>query len=134
MYLGACGALLALAFVLNMRDVRMLVLTFFVGVSIFVPVPRATAEQFYLFCIVMELAVAAAAWAADYEETIGEWLASICALLVIVHVLGYYLDGNPPFSPYRAIVKILELLQLGVCVALSPVAAPLLRNRHAIPS
>lgn len=134
MYLAACAALLALALALNFRDVRMLLLTFLVGVSIFVPVPRGSAEQFYAFCVGFEIAVAAAAWAVDDEESTADWLVSICALLVIVHVLGYYLDGNPPFSPYRAIVKILEVSQLAVCVALSPIAAPLLRNRHAIPT
>lgn len=133
MYLGACGALLALSAILNAKDTRMLALTFFVAVSIFVPVPRASAEQFYLFCVVMEIGVGISALALD-DEGAGGWLTSICALLVIAHVLGYYLDGNPPFSPYRAIVKILEVLQVGVCVAFSPIAAPVLRNRHALPS
>lgn len=131
MYQLACGALLALSLILNLRDSRMLALTFFVGLSIFVPVPNASAEQFYVFCVVMEIGVALSALALD-DERAGGWISSICALLVIVHVLGYYLDGNPPFSPYRAIVKILELLQIGVCVVLSPRAAHLLRNRHAI--
>lgn len=134
MYLAACGALLALALILNWRSARMLALTFLVGVSIFVPVPRMTAEVFYTFCIVMEIAVAAAAWALDDDSSAGEWMALICVLLVITHIFGYVQDGSGPFSPYRMIVKILEVSQLVACVVLSPIAAPLLRNRDATTS
>jgi hypothetical protein len=55
----------------------------------------------------------------------------VCAVLVIAHMLGYALDGYPPFSPYRSIVKLLEVSQLLACVALSPLMAHLLRNRDA---
>jgi fucose permease len=129
MYLAACGALLGLALVLNVRDRRMLALTALVGASIFTPVPRDTAAHFYLFCIAAEIVVGLVAW--GLRTRASEVIAYVCAVLVITHILGYSLDGNPPFSPYRGIVKILELAELLACVAFSPILYPIIRNRHA---
>lgn len=129
MYYPACGVLLAAGLILNCADRRMLALTALVGASIFLPVPRETAEQFYLFCIVAETAIGLAAVA--LRNSAGVLIAETCALLVVAHIMGYALDGHPPFSPYRVIVKLLEVSQLVACVALSPVLAPILRNHDA---
>lgn len=132
MYLLACGVLFATALVLNLRDCRMLALTILVGVAVFaqlLPIPRETAEQYYAFCIVGEITIGLCALA--IRNSAGVMVAEVCALLVITHAMGYALDGSPPFSPYRVIVKILEVSQLVVCVALSPVLAPILRNQDA---
>ena len=132
MYLIACGVLLAVAGALNLRDRRMLVLTLLIGVSIFIPAPRDTALQFYLFCIAAECVIGITAWRLHARAS--EPVAYACALLVITHILGYSLDGNPPFSPYRGIVKILEVFELLACVAFSPIIEPYLRNRDATTS
>jgi hypothetical protein len=132
MYLYACAALWVLALGLNMRDQRALLLAFVVGVSVFVPVPSDTALHFYSFCVSAEILVGLFAYRT--RSSAGYLIANVCALLVITHVFGYVLNGSTPFSPYRAIVKILEVMQLLACVVLSPVAAPILRNRHALPT
>lgn len=129
MYLQVCGALSISALILNLRDFRMLVISMMVVVSIFVPVPSSNAESFYTFCVLFEILVAVIAWATRKEA--GFLIANACVLLVIAHVMGYSLDGSVPLSPYHVIVKILELVELGICVALSPVIAPILRNQDA---
>lgn len=132
MYLYACAVLWVLALGLNMRDQRALLLAFLVGASVMVPVPGDTAAHFYSFCVSAEIVVGIFAYRS--RSSMGYLVANVCALLVIAHVFGYVLNGSAPFSPYRAIVKILEVLQLLACVVLSPIAAPILRNRHALPT
>lgn len=131
MYQLACAVLLVIGLAVNITDRRMLALTALVGAStsIYLFVPRETAEQYYAFCIVAETAVGLGALA--LRNKAGVLIAEACALLVIAHAMGYALDGNPPFSPYRVIVKLLEVSQLVVCVALSPILAPILRNQDA---
>lgn len=128
MYGLACAALLAIGLVLNWQCRRMLAVTLIVGISVFLPAPHESAEKFYFFCIVAEVIVGLLAWAS--QSRAGTIIADICVLLVIAHVLGYALGGSPPFSPYRVIVKILEVSQLVVCAALSPILAPILRNHE----
>lgn len=132
MYLVACGALLATAIILNIGDRRMLALTGLVGASAFaqlLPIPRETAEQYYAFCIIADLTIGFAAFA--LRNKAGLLIFELSTLLVVSHMMGYNLEGSPPFSPYRVIVKILEFSQLAVCVALSSRVAPILRNHDA---
>lgn len=126
MYLVACGALLALAAVLNLTDRRMLLLTFVVGINIFFPVPSFTQAQFYGSCIALELMVLLVA--VFYSARASGISIFACVLLIITHIMGWTLDGSQPFSPYQLIVKFLEIIQLLACVALSPVFTPILRN------
>lgn len=131
MYLVACGALLAIAAALNLRDWRGLALTLLVGANIFMPMPQHTAEAFYSACIVAEVTVLAGALLV-FKCRASEMISYASALLVISHFMGYSLDaGSNPLSQYRGIVKILEVSQLLACLALSPVLAPILRNRDA---
>lgn len=132
MYLLACGALLATAVVLNVRDVRMLALTLLVGATIFLPVPAHTQMQFYGTCILVELSVLA--YCVFLQSRASCLMAHIVAAMLVAHFMGWMLDGSPPLSPYRVIVKILEFSQLAVCVALSPVLTPILRNSDATPT
>lgn len=129
MYLLACGAILATGLVLNVGDRRMLALTAMVGVGVFLPVPSESAFQFYASCIAIELMVGVVAFALRAPASL--LVIEVCALLVAAHTMGYALDGHPPFSPYRVIVKLLEVSMLAVCVALSPIVAPILRNHDA---
>lgn len=130
MYHYASAVLWILALGLNMRDQRSLMLAFLVGASVMVPVPGDTAVHFYTFCVSAEVVVGVFAYRS--RSAMGYLVANVCALLVITHVFGYVLNGAAPLSPYRSIVKILEVMQLTACVALSPIAVPLLRNRHAL--
>lgn len=107
----------------------MLALTIAVGVTIFIPVPSSTAFQFYSFCIFSEALLGVFAYWTKTEA--GFLVANACFLLVIAHLMGYALDGSAPLSPYHVIVKMLETLELGVCIALSPVLTPILRNQDA---
>jgi hypothetical protein len=129
MYLPACGSLLIIGIILNFLDIRMLALTLLVGASIFVPVPSDTGFHFYTFCIASEILVGVLAYATGKEA--GFLIANCCFLLVIAHLMGYALDGSTPLSPYHVIVKLLETIELGICIALSPVLIPVLRNQDA---
>lgn len=128
-YLLACGGLLAAGLMLNITDRRLLLLTAVVGAGFFWPPPAQSAVAFYSFCIAVEIAVGITALKIDRRS--GAWVADIAVLLVIAHIMGYALDGSLAFSPYRVIVKILEASQILVCVILSPVLLPILRNRDA---
>lgn len=132
MYLFACGVLLLAALVVNHSDRRMLALAVLVGASIFSPVPHESAAQFYLFCISAEILVAISAYA--LRSNASGAIVDLCVLLVLVHIMGFAMDGSPPFSPYRGLVKLLEVLQLLLCIALSPIIAPILRNHDATPT
>lgn len=129
MYLIACGVLLAIAVALNLRDWRGLALTTLVGANIFTPMPMSSAEAFYSACIVAELIVLVGAHAVKAKGS--EFIFYASAALVISHFMGYSLDGYQPLSPYRGMVKLLEVSQLLACVAFSPILAPILRNRDA---
>lgn len=129
MYLYACGILLLGALMVNVLDRRMFALTSLVGASVFVPAPHDTAVHFYLFCASSEVVVGVLAIVS--RSRAASVIFNLCILLVIVHALGYALDGSLPFSPYRGIVKLLEVLQLTACLVLSPVLAPILRNQDA---
>lgn len=128
-YLIACGILLAIAAALNFRDWRGLVLTLLVGANIFMPMPQHTAEAFYAGCIVAELVVMVAAFKIKCRASEIVFYASVA--LVISHFMGYAHDaGSNPLSPYRGIVKLLEVSQLLACMAFSPVLVRILRNRE----
>jgi hypothetical protein len=130
MYLVACGVLLAIGAALNLREWRGLLLTLLVGANIFAPMPMWSGEAFYAGCIIAELVVLVAAGVLICRQS--EFVLYASALLVISHFMGYSLDaGSNPLSPYRGIVKLLEVSQLLACLALSPVLAPLLRNHDA---
>jgi len=129
MYLPACGSLLVVAIILNFLDIRMLALTIAVGLNIFLPVPSESQFQFYLFCILYEIALGLLALLTKTEA--GFLVTNVCFLLVVAHLMGYALDGSAPLSPYHVIVKLLETLELGICIALSPVLKPILRNQDA---
>lgn len=127
MLLNAYAILLGLGLYLNRHDRRMLALTFVIGVSVFIPVPRESAFTFYTFCMVAELAVALIAWRLDARAT--DLVISICIVLELAHVMGYILNGYPPLSSYRIIVPILESAQLVTCICMSPALYHRLQNR-----
>jgi hypothetical protein len=128
MLLNAYAILLGLGVYLNRHDRRMLALTFVIGVSVFLPVPRQTAFAFYTFCIIAELLVALIAWRLNTRAT--ELVIGICAVLVLAHVMGYILNGHPSLSSYRVIVPLLESAQLLTCVCMSPSLYARLQNRQ----
>ena len=119
-----CLALLGLAVCLNIADRRLLALTLIVGASVFTPTPREY-DNFNLFCISSEIIVALVALRLNTAASVPIFI--LCLVLVIAHVMGYYKDGFPPFSPYRAIVPTLETLEILCCVLAS---APILSRLH----
>jgi hypothetical protein len=129
MLLQAYAILLAIGLALNLKDRRMLAVTALVGASLFIPVPRDTALHFYSFCIAAECVVALVALRIGGRGAVS--IAELCLLLVIAHCMGYALDGSPPLSPYRVIVKLLETSQLVCCIVASPYIATRLRNHDA---
>lgn len=119
------------AVVANMFDRRMLLLTVLVGVGFYWPPPAQSYVVFYTFCISMELLVGLLAYQIDRKA--GIVILDIALLLVFSHLMALYLDGSKTFSPYRLLIKLLEFSQITACVALSPVIAPILRNRDEAP-
>lgn len=127
MLLNAYAVLLAAAFVLNRHDRRMLLLTLVVGVSVFVPVPRQSAEVFYAFCISAELLVMFLAWRIKAQGS--ELVMSFSFALAWLHVMGYAVDGSSTLSTYRILVPMLEAALLVACVCTSPAIFARLQNR-----
>lgn len=126
-YLLACSVMYVFAIVANLSDRRMLLLTIVVGVGFYWPPPEQSYLAFYTFCIAMELFVGLMAF--QIHRKAGIVILDIALLLVFCHLMAIYLDGSKSFSPYRLLVKLLEFSQISACVALSPVIAPILRNR-----
>lgn len=106
--------LLGLAFIVNFCDIRMLALTLVVGAAIFVPIPPS---HFYLWCIVAELVVML--WAYMLHAPASQLVILLSGLLVMFHLLGLWLNGYPPNSPYHYLVKICEHAELVACIVLS---------------
>jgi hypothetical protein len=127
MLLCAYAVMLAAALWWNRADRRMLALTLVVGASVFIPVPHDTADHFYQFCIASEIVVALAALALATRASL--LIAELCLLLVAAHITGWVMDGSPPFSPYRAVVKLLEAAEMFTLIIASDRAARELRNR-----
>lgn len=121
--------LLAWASWLNRKDWPMLALTLVVGVSLFLPTPREY-DAYYRSCITVEIIVALVALRLNVAASV--LIIELCTLLVLAHILGYYTDGNPPFSPYRFLVKELETLEILCCALKSAPLASRLRNRDIL--
>lgn len=129
MYFYACGLFLFAALVLNLRDSRMLSLTLVVGASIFSSPPMDSRTHFYMFCIIVEIAVAI--FAIVSKSKAGNIMAHICAVMTVAHIGGLILGGGLPLSPYQVIIKLLEFSQLLACVALSPAIRHTLKADYA---
>lgn len=106
--------LLLVAIAMNIGNWRMLVLTLVVGAGIFTPIPD---EHFYLICSLVECIVASSAIILSAPAS--KFVFRVSMLLVLFHFLGWWLDGYPPDSPYRLLVKILEHAELAACILMS---------------
>jgi hypothetical protein len=129
MFEALCGVILFVGLVLNALDRRMLLLTVLVGVGFFLPAPNDSYNSFFIFVIYVDTIIGLAAMFLAARGSV--LVAELSVLLVIAHCMGYALDGSLPFSPYHVLVKILEVAQIGACVAFSPILAPVLRNHDA---
>lgn len=107
----------------------MLALTMLVGASIFSSPPMDSRMHFYLFCIMVELAVIL--FAISYKSDAYKIIAYICAAMIVCHVAGFAFKGGLLLSPYRILIKIFECLQLLTCVAFSPIVLNFRRAKHA---
>lgn len=121
--MGSYALLLAISMWLNRRNGKMLFLTLAVGAGIFFPIPE---ENVYAICIAVEIVVAFAADLIDAEASrLVVWL---CIALSIFHILGYFLDGWPPESPYHILVVTCEHAEILACILLSD---PFTKNKKA---
>lgn len=107
----------------------MLALTLLVGASIFASPPMDSRLHFYLFCIMVELAVLLFALGCKCEASTA--IAYICGGMIVAHLGGFFLRGGLILSPYQLIIKLLEFSQLLSLVALSPVIVKFGRAKHA---
>ncbi len=106
--------LLALAFMVNANNPRMLALTAVVGAGIFAPVPDA---NFYLICALGELLIGLVAMYIATNASMMIWRVSM--LLLAFHFAGFLFNGYPPDSPYRILVKLAEHFELLSLIVLS---------------
>lgn len=119
--------LLGAGLIANCKEWRMLALTMLIGVNLFIPIPSDTAFQFYFCCILAEFAVILGAISLRTQAT--ALVIQVSIVLVVLHIMAYYIDGNPPLSPYRVLVKLCEYSQLCTCIFFSKGFLPSLRNR-----
>ncbi len=115
-------ALLMLALAINAGDIKMLALSAVIGVGIFSPVP---APCFYLICALGELLIALLAYRLDAAAS--PVIVRISIILIVLHFLGFILDGYPPGSPYHILVKTFEHAELLACIFL---AQPIIKKLH----
>lgn len=119
--------LLGAGIIANLRDWRMLVLTLVIGANVFAPIPNHTAMMFYSYCVIAEVCVIIAAVFMSTKSSL--FVIEIAIVLIVLHVMAYYIDGHPPLSPYRVLVKLCEYAQLCTCIFFSKGFLPSLRNR-----
>jgi hypothetical protein len=107
----------------------MLALSLLVGASIFASPPMDSRTHFYVFCILVELAVLM--FSLTYKCHVSSLMAYICGVMIISHIGGLVLGGGLPLSPYQLIIKFLEFSQIVSLMALSPVLRRTIRNTYA---
>lgn len=119
--------LLGAGIIANVRDWRMLVLTLIIGANVFAPIPSSSAIEFYSYCVLAELCVIVGAVFLSTKSSL--LVIEIAIVLIVLHVMAYHINGNPPLSPYRVLVKLCEYAQLCTCIFFSKGFLPSLRNR-----
>ena len=127
MLLTSYAILLGAGIIANLRDWRMLVLTMVIGANVLAPIPSDSAIGFYSYCILAEVCVIVAAVFLGTKSSL--LVIEIAIVLIVLHVMAYYIDGNPPLSPYRVLVKLCEYAMLFTCIFFSKGFLPSLRNR-----
>lgn len=112
--MGSYALLFAISMLLNLRDGKMLLLTFIVGCGIFFPIPDI---DFYVWCISIEILVYVMAKKINARGSVAiQWLSGLLALW---HILGLIYDGSSPNSPYGILVKFSEHAELIMLIILS---------------
>lgn len=119
--------LLGAGIIANVREWRMLVLTLLVGTNVFFPIPSTSALEFYAYCVMAEIIVITGAVFLSTKASL--LIIEIGIVLIVLHVMAYYIDGNPTLSPYRVLVKVCEYALLCTCIFFSKGFLPSLRNR-----
>ena len=119
--------LLGAGILANVRDWRMLVLTLAIGANVFMPIPSTSALAFYSYCVIAELCIIVAAVFLSTKSSL--LVIQIAIVLIVLHVMAYYIDGHPPLSPYRVLVKMCEYALLCSSIFFSKGFLPSLRNR-----
>ena len=113
---------LAAALLVNIGNQRMTLLSLAVGTGIFMPIQDG---GFYFICSAVEVAVALSAvlLRADASKPV----LRISGILITLHMLGWWLNGYPPASPYHILVKLCEHAELLACIVLSK---PMMKRLH----
>lgn len=106
--------LLCMALALNSKCLRMLALSSVVGIGIFIPIPDT---GFYVWCSLVEVCVCILAYI--FSANASQIVMRCSVMLILFHVLGWWLNGYMPDSPYHLMVKITEHAELAACILLS---------------
>lgn len=123
--------LIAFSVFLNIKDRKAILLSLAILANVTIPfTDLATSQgQFYFICGAAELTIAALAlW---LNITASRYVVTMCVCLTGFHLLGFCLDGYPPNSPYRILVKIAEFAEIISCIVFSkPILELLIKCRQ----
>ncbi len=108
------AALLLLALALNIGNKRMIALSAAIGAGVLAPVPE---ENFYLICVIGESIILTVALL--FRTNASRIIARISVILILMHLLGWWLNGYPPESPYQYMVQICEYAEILSCIFFS---------------
>lgn len=115
--------LIITALAVNWGDKRAVALSTVIGVSLLLPVNKFTTWQnFYIVCALFEILITLLA--VHINTRASDFIMVLSLMLCAFHFLGWWLDGYPPNSPYRPLVKIAEYAEIIACILF---AKPLLR-------
>lgn len=106
-------------------DWRGMLMCVVVGFGISVPIPDV---HFYAWCATVELIVVIGAIILRTPATQPIYAIALC--LIVLHYLGYKLNGYLPESPYHFLVKIAEHAQLVACILFSQLILGFRECRH----
>jgi hypothetical protein len=117
--------MLNLALLLNFGNPKMTALTAVVGAGVFAPVPDA---NFYFLCVLGDLLIGLIAL--KLNTLASRAVSRIAVVLVVLHILGWILNGYPANSPYHLLVRISEHAELFACILFSHQFMKKARNAH----
>lgn len=106
-------------------DWRGMLMCAVVGFGISVPIPD---HNFYAWCALVELVVIIGALWLRTPSSLPVYAISLC--LMVMHYLGYKLNGYLPESPYHILVKIAEHAELVACILFSQLILGFRECRH----
>lgn len=112
--MGSYALLFAISMLLNLRDGKMLLLTFIVGCGIFSNIPDI---DFYAWCISVEILVYVMAKKINAIGSVA--IQCLASILIMIHIFGLIFDGTKPETYYHELVQLSEHAELVILIIFS---------------